>query len=117
MKRREFITLVGGAAVGLPRAVYSQPTPVIGMLLTGSRASSAPFLDEFNVGLGELGYVEGRNVAVEYRWAENRHERFRGTRGGAEPTASECDRGKRQPGDGCRQSSRRHYSHRLLCRG
>jgi putative tryptophan/tyrosine transport system substrate-binding protein len=77
MKRRDFITLVGGAAVGLPRAVYSQPIPVIGMLLTGSRASSAPFLDEFHVGLGELGYVEGRNVAVEYRWAGDRHERFR----------------------------------------
>ena len=50
---------------------------MVGMLLTGSRASSAPFLDEFHGGLGELGYVEGRNVAIEYGWTEDRHERFR----------------------------------------
>jgi putative tryptophan/tyrosine transport system substrate-binding protein len=78
MRRREFITLLGGATLGVPHTGLSQPMPVVGMLLSGSRASfPALFLDAFYSGLGELGYVEGRNVAIEYRWAEDRHERFR----------------------------------------
>jgi hypothetical protein len=116
IKRREFITLIGGAAVGVSRTAHAQGVPVIGMLLTGSWASSAPFLDEFHGGLGELGYVEGRNVAIEYGWTEDRHERFRELADELSRLGSECDRGKRQPGGGCRKSGDRDYSHRLLCR-
>ena len=76
MRRREFITLLGGAAAAWPLAARAQDLPVIGMLLSGSRASSEHILRPFRQGLREGGYVEGRNVAVEYRWAEDRTERF-----------------------------------------
>jgi ABC-type uncharacterized transport system substrate-binding protein len=75
VKRRDFITLLGGAAAW-PLAARAQDLPVIGMLLSGSRASSEHILRAFRQGLREGGYVEGRNVAVEYRWAEDRTERF-----------------------------------------
>jgi putative tryptophan/tyrosine transport system substrate-binding protein len=79
MMRREFITLLGGAATSAawPLAARAQPAmPVIGMLLSGSRASSDHTLRAFHQGLAESGYVEAGNVAVEYRWAEDRNERF-----------------------------------------
>jgi len=73
VKRREFITLVGGAAAW-PLAAWAQQStvPVIGMLNSGSRRT----LNAFHQGLAENGYVEARNVAVEYRWAEDHNERF-----------------------------------------
>ena len=69
MKRREFITLIGGAAAVWPlMARAQQPAlPVIGMLLSGSRASSDRTLRAFHQGLTESGYMESGNVAVEYR--------------------------------------------------
>ena len=77
MKRREFIGLVGGAAA-LPFAARAQQpsTPVIGFLHSGSRDMFARPLAAFHQGLGESGFVDGRNVVVEYRWAENRYERL-----------------------------------------
>jgi putative tryptophan/tyrosine transport system substrate-binding protein len=77
MIRREFITLLGGAAAW-PVAARAQQSamPVIGMLLSGSRASSDRTLRAFHQGLAESGYMEAGNVAVEYRWAEDRNERF-----------------------------------------
>ena len=77
MQRREFITLVGGAAAW-PFAVRAQQTtiPVVGFLNGASPGLYTKFLHEFRRGLSEMGFVEGQNVVVEYRWAENNYERL-----------------------------------------
>jgi putative ABC transport system substrate-binding protein len=76
MRRREFITLLGGAAVW-PLAARAQQTamPVIGFVYSGSADASPVDVAAFRRGLGEAGYVEGRNVTVEYHWLEARYER------------------------------------------
>jgi putative ABC transport system substrate-binding protein len=78
MRRREFIWLFGGAAVLWPLAVYAQqrPMPVIGFLNVASPGPLRQQIAAFREGLKESGYVEGQNVAVEYRWAEGQYERL-----------------------------------------
>jgi putative ABC transport system substrate-binding protein len=78
MRRREFITLLGGAAVTLPVSAHAQQPvmQVIGFLNGTSPEGYGPFLSAFRQGLSETGYVENRNVAIEYRWAEGHYDRL-----------------------------------------
>jgi putative ABC transport system substrate-binding protein len=79
MKRREFVALLGGAAVAVvPRAGRTQQVdePVVGFLSGRSLASDAHLVQAFNRGLKDAGYVDGRNVAIEFRWAEGKSEQL-----------------------------------------
>ena len=78
MRRREFITLIGGTVATWPRAVRTQQRaiPVIGYLGAQSPELWASRVRAFRQGLNETGYIEGQNVAIEYRWAESHYDRY-----------------------------------------
>jgi putative tryptophan/tyrosine transport system substrate-binding protein len=79
IRRREFIALLGGAAVVWPLAARAQQSgklPTIGFLGGGGPISQRAWVDAFVRRLRELGWIEGRTVAIEYRWGEGRPERY-----------------------------------------
>ena len=78
MRRRDFISLIGGTVAAWPFSVHAQQSamPVIGFLSSASPDLYTHRLRAFHQGLKEAGYVEGQNVAIEYRWAEDQNNRL-----------------------------------------
>src|SRR5215470_7392548 len=80
MKRREFIALLGSGVAGWPLAARAQQPaiPVVGFLRSTPATGFAYIVDPFRQGLNDAGFVEGKNVAIEYRWADNQEDRLPG---------------------------------------
>ena len=78
MRRRDFISLVGGSAVAWPLVARAQQTamPVIGFLHSGAADGYVPLVAAYRRGLGEAGFKEGENVAIEFRWANGQYDRL-----------------------------------------
>src|SRR5258705_3560997 len=83
MRRREFLGLLGGAAAAWPIAARAQQPamPVIGLLSGRSPAVDTPLIAVIRQGLNETGFVEGQNVALDYRWADGQYDRLAGLAG------------------------------------
>src|ERR1700751_2641003 len=80
MKRREFMALLGGAAATWPLAVRGQQAklPVVGFMSARSLQSDGDLVAAFRKGLGNAGFIENRNVKIEYRWADGQYDRLPG---------------------------------------
>ena len=79
VRRRDFVALLGGAAAAWSleaHSQYSDEIRVVGLLGGASPEPYRPFLLEFQRGIGQSGYVEGKNLAIEYRWAEGQYDRL-----------------------------------------
>src|SRR5262249_27522472 len=119
MRRREFITLLGGATVTWPVAARAQQStiPVIGFLGGESPDLYADLLRALRQGLKETGFVEGQNLAIEYRWTEGHNDRPVGVcdRSGSSPGSR--DRRGQHAGEPCCQGCNRGHSNRVFCGG
>ena len=101
MRRRNFLSVLGGAAAWPIAARAQQALPVIGFLNPSSPEPYSAVLKAFQHGLSENGYVEGRNVAVEHRWAGGQYDRLPALSIRSDPPAGDSNRGGNHSGGSC----------------
>src|ERR1700687_3538666 len=102
MQRRELITVLSGAAAWSVSAQAQQPAvPVIGLLSSASSHDYGPMIATFRKALGETGFIEGHNVRIEYRWADEQYDRLPALAAAREPTRSRSGRSNFSGLDSC----------------